>query len=81
MYARYYAQVAFQSGSIVDARAVREHLRRAWVDGRFEQERARLAERYGDFDAPGLFFGHQPRYESSAAYESFVYSALADDPA
>jgi uncharacterized NAD(P)/FAD-binding protein YdhS len=39
MYARYYAQVAFQSGSIVDARAVREQLRGAWIDGRFEEER------------------------------------------
>jgi FAD-NAD(P)-binding len=79
MYARYYAQVAFQSGSILDARAVREQLRGAWSDGRFEAARAALADRYGSFDAPALFFGHQPRYESSADYESFVYSALAED--
>jgi hypothetical protein len=79
MYARYYAQVAFQSGSILDARTVRAELRLAWAGGHFESECARLANRYGSFDAPALFFGHQPRYESSGEYENFVYSALADD--
>jgi hypothetical protein len=40
---------------------------------------ARLAERFGSFDAPGLFFGHQPKYDSSEDYEAFVYRSLADD--
>jgi hypothetical protein len=40
---------------------------------------SRLAERYGKFDPEALFFGHQPKYSSSADYEQFVYSALADD--
>ncbi len=79
MYVRYYAQVAFQSGALAEAAAVRERLGRAWADGRFEPERAHLATRYGGFDAAALFFGHQPRYGSSEEYESFVYSSLAAD--
>jgi hypothetical protein len=79
MHARYYAQLAFHAGSIVDAAAVREELARAWVEGRFDEVRARLAARYGDFDAPALFFGHEPKYASSQDYERFVYGALADD--
>jgi FAD-NAD(P)-binding len=80
MYARYYAQMAFQvSGSAVDGAAVREQLRAAWRQDRFEDERARLATRFGSFDAEALFFGHQPNYRSSDDYEQFVYQALADD--
>jgi hypothetical protein len=79
MYARYYAQVAFQAGSVVDAAAVRERLRAAWVDKRFRDEIACLAERFGKFDAEALFFGHQPKYQCTDDYERFVYQALADD--
>ena len=43
MYARYYAQVAFQaSGAVADGAAVREQLRAAWTEGRFDAELARL---------------------------------------
>ena len=69
MYARYYAQVAFQRGHGADGAAVRERLRAAWADGRFDQELARLAARFGSFDAEGLFFGHQPSYDCSEDYE------------
>jgi FAD-NAD(P)-binding len=80
MYARYYAQVAFQSsGTAVAGAAVRDELRGAWAEGRFEGELARLAARFGSFDAEELFFGRQPKYHSSDDYESFVYQSLVDD--
>jgi hypothetical protein len=79
MHARYFAQVAFQAGSIVDAAGVRDRLRTAWTEGGFEAELVRLRSRYGHFDAEALFFGHQPKYRSSDDYERYVYGALADD--
>ena len=80
MYSRYYAQVAFQtSGARADGAAVREQLRDAWTQNRFDAELVRLAERFGSFDAEGLFFGHQPKYSCSDDYERFVYQSLADD--
>ncbi len=78
--ARYYAQLAFQaSGARADGAAVREALGVAWTGGRFDAELARLAERFGSFDAAALFFGHQPNYGCSDDYERFVYQALTDD--
>ena len=80
MYARYYAQVAFQvSGAAADGAAVRAQLRGAWSEGRFDGELARLAARFGSFDAQALFFGHQPKYRCSDDYERFVYQSLRDD--
>lgn len=80
MYARYYAQMAFQAeGSRAAGAAVRERLRAAWLDGRFSDELARLAGSFGSFDAEALFFGHEPRYDSSEDYERFVYQTLAND--
>jgi FAD-NAD(P)-binding len=80
MYARYYAQVAFQaSGAAEDGAAVREQLRAAWTEGRFDEELARLAGRFGSFNAETLFFGHHPEYRCSDDYEQFVYQSLADD--
>ncbi len=79
MHARYFAQVAFGAGSIVDAAGVRDRLRTAWIEGGFEAELVRLRSRYGHFDAEALFFGHQPKYRSSDDYERYVYGALADD--
>jgi hypothetical protein len=80
MNARYYAQVAFQaSGARSDGAEVREQLRAAWTTGRFDEQLAQLAARYGSFDAEALFFGHRPEYSSSDDYEGFVYRALADD--
>ena len=80
MHARYYAQVAFQtSGTRAAGAAVREQLGAAWAEGRFDAELARLAARFGSFDAEALFFGHQPKYGSSDDYEQFVYQSLADD--
>jgi hypothetical protein len=80
MYARYYAQAAFQaSGAAADGAAVREQLRAGWADGRFDAELARLAARFGSFDAAALFFGHQPRCRCSDDYERFVYQSLAED--
>ena len=80
MYSRYYAQVAFQtSGARADGAAVREQLRDAWTQNRFDAELVRLAERFGSFDAEALFFGHQPKYSCSDDYERFVYQSLADD--
>ncbi len=80
MYARYYAQVAFQaSGAAADGAAVREQLRAAWTEGHFDDELARLAGRFGSFNAETLFFGHHPEYRCSDDYEQFVYRSLADD--
>ncbi len=79
MYARYYAQVAFQAGSIADAAAVRERLQAAWVAGRFDYELGHLAARYGSFDAEELFFGPKAECQCSDDYERQVYAALADD--
>ena len=80
MYARYYAQVAFQtSGTAAAGAAVRERLCAAWTEDRFDAELARLAARFGSFDAETLFFGHQAKYPGSGEYEQFVYQSLADD--
>ncbi|HEX4864130.1 MAG TPA: FAD/NAD(P)-binding protein [Acidimicrobiales bacterium] len=80
MNSRYYAQLAFQaSGTAAAGAAVREQLSAAWVDGRFEAELTQLADRFGSFDAEGLFFGSQPKYGSSDDYEGFVYQSLTDD--
>ena len=44
------------------------------------RSRAReLAIRYGRFDAEELFFGHQPKYDTTGDYEAFVYDGFADD--
>ena len=80
MSARYYAQAAFQvSRSRADGAGVREQLRAAWTESRFDQELARLAGRFGSFDAEALFFGHERNYRGSDDYERFVYQSLADD--
>jgi uncharacterized NAD(P)/FAD-binding protein YdhS len=80
MHARYYAQVAFQaSGAVAEGAAVREQLGAAWAEGRFDGELARLAARFGSFDAEALFFGRQPKFGCSDDYERFVYHSLADD--
>jgi hypothetical protein len=80
MSSRYYSQLAFQaSGARADGAAVREQLRVAWTERRFDGELARLADRFGSFDAEALFFGHQPKYRCSDDYERFVYESLADD--
>ena len=80
MYVRYYAQMAFQAeGSRAAGSAVRQRLRAAWLEGRFEGELARLASSFGSFDAEALFFGSQSSYQSSDDYERFVYQALVDD--
>jgi hypothetical protein len=80
MYARYYAQLAFQaSGTAAAGAAVRQQLAQAWTERRFEEELARLAARFGSFDAEELFFGRQPKYLCSDDYERFVYQSLADD--
>ena len=80
MYARYYAQMAFQAeGSRAAGAAVRQQLRAAWLERRFEAELARLASSFGGFDAQALFFGSQSSYRSSDDYERSVYQALVDD--
>jgi hypothetical protein len=80
MYARYYAQMAFQaSGSAADGSAVRHELRTAWLEDRFDAQLARLACRFGSFDAGALFFGPRPVYRGSDDYEQFVYQSLRDD--
>jgi hypothetical protein len=80
MYARYYAQVAFRtSGTAAAGAAVREQLAAAWAESRFDNELARLAARFGKFNAEELFFGRQPKYPGSDDYEQFVHQSLADD--
>jgi hypothetical protein len=79
MSARYYSQMAYQAGTLQDAREVRERLALAWREGRSDKELDVLAARYGPFDPAALFFGHQPAYRDSAEYERAVYDALADD--
>jgi len=79
MCARYYAQLAFQAGSAADGRAVRQRLRAAWDEKRFQAELEHQAASFGPFDAETLFFGHEPQYESSDDYQRAVYAMLADD--
>lgn len=80
MTSRYYAQMAFQvSGTAADGASVRERLQTAWRRGRFEHELATLAIRYGRFDAEAMFFGHQPKYDSTSDDEAFVCDGLAGD--
>jgi FAD-NAD(P)-binding len=80
MHARYYAQVAFRaSGLAADGAGVRDRLRAAWHEDRFQDEVDRLASRYGHFDPEELFFGRQPNYQSSEDYESLIYQSFADD--
>jgi hypothetical protein len=79
MCVRYYAQLALQPGMAADGAAVRDELRTAWGQGRFAEAVARQAARFGSFDAEAVFFGHQPRYHSSADYQRSVYDMLADD--
>jgi len=80
MYARYYAQAAFQShGTTAAGAAVRARLGAAWAEGRFDAELRDLAACFGPFDAEELFFGRQPEYRCSDDYERFVYQSLADD--
>ena len=62
------------SGSAAEGAAVRQRLRKAWLEDRFDDELARLASRFGSFDPEALFFGHEPSYSSSDDYEQFVYS-------
>ena len=80
MYARYYAQMAFQAeGSRAAGAAVRERLGAAWREDRFKPELGRLASSFGSFDAEALFFGDQRSHHSSEDYEQFVYRSLTDD--
>ncbi len=81
MSARYYSQVAFQAsgGARAAGAAVRNQLGAAWADGRYDDELAHLAARFGEFDPEALFFGHQPNYRNSDDYEQFVYESFADD--
>jgi hypothetical protein len=81
MSARYYSQVAFQAsgGARAAGAAVRNQLGAAWADGRFDEEIAHLAARFGAFDPEALFFGHQPKYGCSDDYERFVYESFTDD--
>ncbi len=79
MYARYYAQAAFQCDGLQDSVAVRAGLSDAWTNSRFEQELSRLAARYGPFDAAELFFGPQKTYSNSSDYEGGVYRMFEED--
>lgn len=79
MSARYYAQVAYQTGSLSDARQVRERLRGAWERGSFDAELAGLAGRFGRFDPEELFFGPRRAHRTSGQYAHFVYDSLARD--
>jgi uncharacterized NAD(P)/FAD-binding protein YdhS len=79
MHARYYAQKAFQAGSAADGAAVREQLRAAWDQGRFDAAVDELATRFDRFDPEALFWGREGKYETSQDYERFVYDALVDD--
>lgn len=80
MYARYYAQLAFQAaGTATAGAAVRERLRAAWAEGRFDATLASLAAQFGSFDAEALFFGAQPGFGCDADYERSVYQLLSDD--
>jgi FAD-NAD(P)-binding len=79
MYVRYYGQLARQAGDGVETGALRDQLASAWEAGSFDAELARLAERFGPFDAAELFFGHEPHYASSEEYEQAVRAMLAED--
>ena len=79
MYARYYAQAAFQCDGLQDSIAVRTGLSDAWTNSRFEQELSRLGARYGPFDAAELFFGPQKTYSNSSDYEAGVYRMFEED--
>ncbi len=80
MSSRYYSQVAFQEAGLrADGALVRERLQTAWLRDRFDHELASLAIRYGRFDAEAMFFGHQPKYDTTGDYEAFVYDGFAND--
>ena len=79
MCVRYYAQRALQAGETGEAAAIRERLRTAWDQDRFGAQVALLATRFGPFDAEAVFFGHQPRYDSSDDYQRAVYDMLTAD--
>jgi hypothetical protein len=80
MSVRYYGQLALAaSGTETAAAEVRDALAAAWAGNSFEAELARLATRFGPFDAESLFFGHQPRFGSSEDYERYVRQTLVDD--
>ena len=81
MSSRYYSQVAFQeAGSRADGASVRERLQtRLAAATASSHELASLAIRYGRFDAEAMFFGHQPKYDTTGDYEAFVYDGFAND--
>jgi hypothetical protein len=79
MCVRYYAQRAVSAGTADDGAAVHAQLGGAWSENRFDDELRRLAERFGEFDAEAVFFGHQPRYDSSEDYQRAVYEMLIAD--
>ena len=82
MYARYYAQVAFQaSGAAADGAAVREQLRAAWAAGPLRRRAGTSRRRASAASTPqALFFGHQPEYRCSDDYERFVYDVAGRRP-
>jgi uncharacterized NAD(P)/FAD-binding protein YdhS len=76
----YYTRWAELTGG----QAAREHTKRAlleaWSAGTFAQERARLAENYGEFIArEHLFLGEGWTYRDSEDYEARVRAAVAAD--
>ena len=80
MYARYYAQTAFQaSGQSLPAPRSASNFRPPGPRAASMGNGRSLADRFGGFDAEELFFGHQPEYAYSEDYERFVYQAFADD--
>ncbi len=73
-----------RSAELTSGQAVGEHTKRAlleaWSAGTFAQERARLAERYGQFIASDhLFAGEGWNYRDSEDYEARVRAAVASD--
>jgi hypothetical protein len=76
----YYTRAAQLTGGQAEGEQIRRALLEAWSAGTFAQERARLAESYGEFIARDhVFPGEGWTYRDSADYEARVRAVVAAD--
>jgi uncharacterized NAD(P)/FAD-binding protein YdhS len=77
---RFYFHSAFLRGGVTDAQRVREQLAASWADGTFAPTIDFLESTFGAFDpASVLFADEDARFDSSAHYQSHVYSMIETD--
>lgn len=76
----YYSQSVRLALGGAAAESTRSSLIRAWAEGRFEAELARLAPRFGRFEPAEHFFPDlESGFASGEDYESYVYDRVAAD--